>query len=539
MMENKRTKTFFEEMDRISELPEPILNHVLSFLSFKEVVQSSVLSKRWEKVWLTCPVLEFDEKVFNKYLDWYEYRKLNKHVQRRRNALFNCLTGIMRNYRDNVISIKKFTMSLFLSDDRAFTSFVNHCIYYAIGCNVSEIKLLFRFVCGETYKYNLPQIVLFAKSLEVLELQGCNVGLPTSDHLKLSSLRKLCLSNVRVDDRMIENLVGGCPLIEYLNFNLCEGFKCLELFGLTRLYEIKLFKNYEIEWLDIKALNVRSLEITRTNVSHEIDLSFCKNLTRLMLCYAPITDEWLCDLILQLPVLKFLSISCCYKLKTIEISSCCLEELDLCEYIDCNWIELKIDTPNLRSLSYRGTVLVLSLNASALSKINLHFLSRNVETQKYIKFLANFHHFSQVLDLEIVKSENVMVPRELRQTLSSPLSSVKLLNLRFRTRQNCYSIAKIVDGLLWFAPHIKTILIKNGSVNEYSFKFTYKKQPTYEGETASCCKSLPIKCWNHCMEAVNVEFNEVSNIIRYSLSGARIWEKIVALCKVWELINSD
>ncbi|TXG49426.1 hypothetical protein EZV62_025301 [Acer yangbiense] len=185
-----------------------------------------------------------------------------------------------------------------------------------------------------------------------------------------------------------------------------------------------------------------------------------------MLCYAPISDEWLRDLILQLPDLKFLSISCCYKLKSIEISSSCLEELDLCECIDCNWIELKIDTPNLRSLSYRGTVLLLSSNASALSKINLHFLSRNVETQKYIKFLANFHHFSEVLDLEIVKSEVC--------------------------------------------------------INEYSFKFTYKKQPICEGETASCCKSLPIKCWCRCMEAVNVEFNEVSNIIRTFVYGKAI-----------------
>ncbi|KAL5824466.1 hypothetical protein ACOSQ3_020529 [Xanthoceras sorbifolium] len=140
-----------------------------------------------------------------------------------------------------------------------------------------------------------------------------------------------------------------------------------------------------------------------------------------------------------------------------------------------------------------------------LVEIDLCFFiceNENVEPQKYIEFLANFHNFSEGLNLDILRSEveNVVVPRELRETILSPLSNLELLNLRFVPNPTAFTIANVVDGLLWFAPH-KRLSLKYGNV-EFSFKFTHKKQLIYEGETASCCKSVPISCWHHCMEAV-------------------------------------
>ncbi|GAY38608.1 hypothetical protein CUMW_037960 [Citrus unshiu] len=54
-----------EDMDRISNLPEPIQHHILSFLSFKHVVKTSVLSKTWAQVWRKFPFLVFDSTFFN------------------------------------------------------------------------------------------------------------------------------------------------------------------------------------------------------------------------------------------------------------------------------------------------------------------------------------------------------------------------------------------------------------------------------------------------------------------------------------------
>ncbi|XP_065629969.1 glyoxylate/hydroxypyruvate/pyruvate reductase 2KGR [Quercus suber] len=50
--------------DRISELPDHLQQHILSYLSINEVVQSSVLSKRQKHVWTAVPVLGFSTILF-------------------------------------------------------------------------------------------------------------------------------------------------------------------------------------------------------------------------------------------------------------------------------------------------------------------------------------------------------------------------------------------------------------------------------------------------------------------------------------------
>ncbi|RZC90343.1 hypothetical protein C5167_031055 [Papaver somniferum] len=47
--------------DRISELPESITHHILSFLPIKRAASTTILSKRWNNLWLSLPVLDFTE----------------------------------------------------------------------------------------------------------------------------------------------------------------------------------------------------------------------------------------------------------------------------------------------------------------------------------------------------------------------------------------------------------------------------------------------------------------------------------------------
>lgn len=58
--------TAFGSMENFSRLPDELLLHILSFLNFKEVVRTSVLSRRWRYLYASLSELDlhFSHFVF-------------------------------------------------------------------------------------------------------------------------------------------------------------------------------------------------------------------------------------------------------------------------------------------------------------------------------------------------------------------------------------------------------------------------------------------------------------------------------------------
>ncbi|TXG68773.1 hypothetical protein EZV62_003708 [Acer yangbiense] len=334
-------KTKIKKVDRISELPEPILHHILSFLHFREVAQTCVLSKKWERVWHSYPVVEIYCRPF---ISCFHYKK--KVFRRRRLKLLDAIEKGLRNchrHCKDLVRMEKFIIVMELLEDREFAPFVDRCVSYAIGCNVKKLRLDFGLDDnndedeGDREKkwYNLPPMVLCAKSLEVLKLGRCKVRLPIGSDVKLSYLRKLHLHEVDINNHAINNLFSGCPLIEEMIIGECHGFESIELFGLSRINNITLFDNWEFNRVEAKLLNVSSLSI--------------------------------------------LEEGSCPKLKRVEISSPSLRTLKISKCYEV--VELKIDSPNLSNFTFDGNMISLCSNALALSDIDLCFNLIKFDTQ--------------------------------------------------------------------------------------------------------------------------------------------------------------
>jgi hypothetical protein len=60
------------DTDRISELPDELLIHILSFLPPKFAFTTSVLSKRWESLCKFLTVLRFDDKSVKNYVEEFD-----------------------------------------------------------------------------------------------------------------------------------------------------------------------------------------------------------------------------------------------------------------------------------------------------------------------------------------------------------------------------------------------------------------------------------------------------------------------------------
>lgn len=355
-------------MDKISKLPDFLLQQVLSFLTIKQVVQSSLLSKRWKHVWFTIPVLEFDGAYFETKL-WCRDREKTRQIQRKRVELYHFAEQNLVSRRRQRLKINKLTLFMYLRTPKT-VSRVDRWIDYSLKSNVEELNLDF-FMSGGR-RYILPQSVLLAKSITVLMLSGCRLESHCCD-INLSSLKKLSLVKVRTNDQIIHNLVAGCPVIEDMRFEFCYGLENIHFSALPKLKAIKL-ESSKLKMVELEASNLYYACITAYYAS-EINLVQCKNLKELNLEAQCIADEWFRNHISQLPLIEMVTLSNCNKLKNIKISSHILKKLYLHMCKELTKVEL--DTPALLKLSYLGwSNLSLSLNASAyLSEVIYQMLS--------------------------------------------------------------------------------------------------------------------------------------------------------------------
>jgi hypothetical protein len=203
----------------LGNLPDEVLQRILSFLPTKDAVRTSVLSRRWEYLWDSIPNLDFARDPANRNL-------LVDFVER---AL--CL-------RDSSV-IKRFSLTCDVLGD---ASRVNTWISTVVRRhNVEELYIHLEKIEGF---FPLPYCLFTCKTLTSLHLDMSYIlKLPTT--ICFSSLKILCIQRVTFSNEYLtRKLFSGLPVLEALKLTSCRwgNLKLMSIFA-PKLHTLHIFEN--------------------------------------------------------------------------------------------------------------------------------------------------------------------------------------------------------------------------------------------------------------------------------------------------------
>ncbi|KAJ4981559.1 hypothetical protein NE237_032396 [Protea cynaroides] len=225
MESQKRNK---ETFDRISYLPEPILHHILSFLSTKDALKTSFLSKSWSNLWTSIRILDFDEFTFyNKDVMFYYHGELGDEEDDDK-----IKWELKKQFADLIDrsllplegqNIRELNINFDHIDDSILMTRVDPWVRFALT-NVSLFRL--DFSCGEPLEYcpenmyQLPPCSFPSKFLKVMELSCCQF-MALEHNISFPCLETVILNQVQLYDTSVTDLIANSPHLESLYLESC------------------------------------------------------------------------------------------------------------------------------------------------------------------------------------------------------------------------------------------------------------------------------------------------------------------------------
>ncbi|XP_021732748.1 uncharacterized protein LOC110699561 isoform X1 [Chenopodium quinoa] len=536
-----------KNLDRISDLPEPIRRHILSFLPADDAVRSSILSSSWRGLWTELPKLKLSEfQLKFQFRSSLMVKKLPKGMNdgarvkreailREREAFYGFLDRALESSSD----FKKLDLYVF-GYGLELESRLDHWLECVVRRRIKVLKL--HFSSREKPRYCLPKIVLGANSLTKLHLQKCDLNSSRFVDAQLPSLREVNLEYVYMDDGVMGSLAAVCPNLEVFDIISCRGFTRFVVSGLNKLLTMEFETSADvIELIEIEAPNLLEFfYLNDRNIDAQacaIKVLACPKMRRLRLHGAQLGDDVFKQILENLFVLEKLELYRCNWLEHVSVSN---QHLVQVEFSYCRRIKMvEIDAPNLKSFQYsNGELMTIKPKGCALKLTEASiYIKPYIRGDKwyvrFIKFLAKLRHCEK-LQLIVGSEEEFLIPESVRMESRPPLHGVKNLVVQLRSSLLKYTQVELVQALLWLASCLESLSINNDSNPVCKFlKFTYEK-PVEGKKKCGCWKSLPINCWKHALTEVSLENwggDEDDTDLATFFSKARVDGKMVCFVK--------
>ncbi|KAL5707702.1 hypothetical protein ACHQM5_018571 [Ranunculus cassubicifolius] len=200
------------ENDRISNLPEPILDHILSFLDMSQVVQTSILSNTWRTLWKTLSLtsVQFDYDTFCSITKRCPKKKVNHE------KFLDTVRRVLK--KRQPVGLHCFRFSYDSRGGVYSSSCMRKLINLLVHCRVQHLDLKLPLDC--------PSRIFTFKYLTILKLNGGMRQFDPSDlsnYMWLPSLKTLHFQSVRFSEitDFFEKFFSNCPLLSKLIITDC------------------------------------------------------------------------------------------------------------------------------------------------------------------------------------------------------------------------------------------------------------------------------------------------------------------------------
>ncbi|KAK2994808.1 hypothetical protein RJ640_021040 [Escallonia rubra] len=204
------------EVDKISNLPGHITDKILSHLSLRDAVRTSVLSRKWRYKWDSLPYLVFDnQSVLVSSPDQTVIKS----------KLVNIVDHVLLLHSG---PIEKFKLS---HRDLQGVNDIDRWILFLSRGSLKEFVL----EIWKGHRYKLPSSLYCCQNLIHLELFNCLVKPPPTFN-GFRSLKSLDLQHITADQDVFEYLISSCLLLERLTLMNFEGFTQLNIHAPNLLF---------------------------------------------------------------------------------------------------------------------------------------------------------------------------------------------------------------------------------------------------------------------------------------------------------------
>ncbi|KAI7731698.1 hypothetical protein M8C21_001589 [Ambrosia artemisiifolia] len=472
-----------EPVDQISELPEPIIHHILSLLrSPKDVTRITVWSKKWRSIWASFFSFDFDQKKFQ---------------TSRRNNPKNFIAFVdnsLATKLEPMHNVQKFRISLSQASIKLILP-MNNWINAAINKDVKELEVHVEENVPKRH-YLLPNTVLTSKNLISLKLYGCKFD--NNIIINLCNLKELSIKNAYVNADLINNFIQGCPLVEDLRLIHCNGIGHLHIATLHKLHRVQLHECHGLLSVNIESTSlVMFMFWVKSSWRCNLNLVGCEHLKSLSIKDPSLTDKMFQDLIIKFPYLEKIVLRECMRLKRITILSKTLKELSV---IGCKKLnDPLVDAPNLSAFEYSGERMPFFLKDIS----NLHEAKLQCQIRKkgfplcreLEQFLQKFVN-DGAWKLVVSSKKNITIYEELPKV--QHLSSNKL---KLELIKSPMKLKDFVDNLLRMT-RPKTLSLVSSSSSEL-LNFLKEKIMSRE-KNPKCCTYYLMKCWLHFIKDVTM-----------------------------------